>query len=234
MTASAAELAAARFAGVLWAAIQAAGGTRPPAPRPRHFAGAYDPRWLASLPLPTGPGRPAGQPVALLDDRDEFDRYTSQSTLDAAYADRPRTKVYEDINRNRDGCWSALAARHLGRLAGCDLQVVCSVFESRHGDQSLGRHFDTWYGAVVQLAGAKAWHTADAVLAAAPPGPPILTRAGDILLLPKGQPHAVTTPRHPGHSLHLTFAIDRDRPARAGKAPRPPPQTPARLITHDR
>jgi hypothetical protein len=221
MMASAAELAAARVTGVLWAAIQAAGGIRAAARESRHFAGAYDGGWLSGLPVPSGPV-PSGQPVALLDERDEFDRYTDQSALDAAYARQPRTKVYEDINRYRDGCWSALAARHLGRLSGCDMQVICSVFESRHGDQSLGGHFDTWYGAIVQLAGAKKWHVGPSVLVpGAPPGPPVLTRAGDILLLPKGLPHTTATPREPGHSVHLTFAIDRDHPNHAGTEPAP-------------
>lgn len=44
-------------------------GPRAPVRRHRHFAGALDPAWLASLPLPIGQDWPAEQPVALLDVR---------------------------------------------------------------------------------------------------------------------------------------------------------------------
>ncbi len=85
------------------------------------------------------------------------------------------------------------------------------MFESRPGDASLGGHWDAWYGAIVHISGAKAWQ-----IGARPPGDTnqpaqdIITRAGDILLVPKGLPHAVRTPREPGHSVHLSFALDRD------------------------
>lgn len=212
---SRAELQAAAFTGVLWAAIDGTGGPRPATLRHWHFPHAYEPGWLAALPLPTGARRLAGQPVALLDEREEFDRHHDGRALERAYARRPRTRVYENINRDSDSTWYFLAARHLGRLAHCDLQVVCSVFESRHDDASLGGHWDTWYGAIVQISGAKAWQIGES-----PPGDTkqpareIITEGGDILLLPKGLPHAVRTLPEPGHSVHLSFAIDRD--SRAG------------------
>jgi hypothetical protein len=210
-TASWAELQAATFAGLLWTAIDVTGGLRDTKLQPWHFIRAYEPGWLATLPLPTGTARPPGQPVALLDEREEFDRHHDGRALKLAYDSRPRTRVYEDINNDTGHAWYSIAARHLGRLANCELQVVCSVFESRHGDQSLGAHWDTWYGAIVHMSGTKMWQTGEGLLdGCGQPARQLTTTAGDILLLPKGLPHAVWTPPEPGHSVHLTFAIDRD------------------------
>ncbi len=209
--ASPAELRAAEFTGILWAAIRAAGGARPPTREHRHFPGAYEAGWLAELPLPIDGARPPGQPVALLDDRDEFERHLDSRALGESYASRPRTWVYENLNRGADGAWYSLAARHLGHLARCELQVVCSMFESRFGDESLGGHWDAWFGAIVQMDGAKVWEIGQGVLDGVNhPARNVTTRAGDVLLLPKGLPHAVQTPSDPGHSVHLAFAIDRD------------------------
>jgi len=206
------ELLAAEFTGPLWAAICAAGGLRPATPEHRHFPRAYDASWLAALPLPIGEYRLPGQPVALLDERDDFDRHLDGRTLSEAYAGRPRTQVYESINRDSEGAWYSLAARHLGRLAHSELQVVCSVFASRYGDESLGGHWDAWYGAIVQMRGAKVWEIGESLLRdTGQATQEVTTRAGDILLLPKGMPHAVQTPADPGHSVHLAFAIDRDQ-----------------------
>ncbi len=209
--ASPAELQAAKFAGPLWAAIGAAGGLQPATREHWHFPKAYDARWLAALPLPIGEDRLPGQPVALLDDRDEFDRHLDGLALRDAYATRPRTRVYENLDRDSERAWYSLAARHLGRLSRSELQVVCSVFESSHGDESLGGHWDAWYGAIVQMNGAKAWEIGESLLGGTRQATrELITQAGDILLLPKGLPHAVRTPEDPGHSIHLAFAIDRD------------------------
>jgi len=136
-----AELDAARFTGTLWAAIRAAGGPRPATRQHRHFPAAFDPGWLASLPLPAGEARPAGQPVALLDARhEEFERHTGSAALEHAYASRPRTQVLEDIAHGQPGTWHALTARHLTRLSGSQLPVMCSIFQSRYGDETFGRH----------------------------------------------------------------------------------------------
>lgn len=218
---SPADLQAAEFTGTLWAALHAAGGPRRPATAGhRHFSRAYDAGWLAALPLPIDENRPPGLPVALLDDRDDFDRHIDGQALTDAYAGRPRTQVYEDIGRDTPHAWYSLAARHLGRLAECDLHVVCSIFQSRAGDESLGGHWDAWYGAIVQMSGAKKWDIGESLLdGTTQPTRELTTGAGDILLLPKGLPHAVSTPKDPGHSVHLTFAIDRD--------PRPADQQPA-------
>jgi hypothetical protein len=110
--------------------------------------------------------------------------------------------------------------------------VVASLFESHAGDDSLGAHVDGWYGAVIHLAGVKVWQAGPGLLApAGQDTSEVTTRAGDILLLPKGLPHAVPTPTPPGHSLHLAFALDRDShpdgppaPTRDG-SPAGPPQT---------
>jgi hypothetical protein len=206
-----AELQAATFAGLLWTAIDITGGTRRAGPQPWHFPDAYDANWLAALPLLIDASRAPGQADALLDDRAEFDRHAGGWALGVAYASRPRTRVCQHINRDNDEAWYSLAARHLGRMARCERQVVCSVFEARHGDESLGARWDTWYWAVVQMGGAEVWQIGRGLLDdGGQPVQEITTTAGDILLLPKGLPLAARTPPEPGHSVYLTFAIDRD------------------------
>lgn len=203
---------AAAVTGPLWTAIRAAGGVRPPDPAHRYFAAAFDARWLAGLPLPVGEDRPQDQPVKLLDDRDGFfDGYHDERELARAYVAHPRTRVFEYINYGIDDAWFSLVAQHLGRLSGSELEVVCSVFESLWGDEGLGAHSDHWYGVIVQIHGCKVWHIGEALFDD-PPSPVevITTWPGDILLIPKRLPHAVETPARPGHSLHLSFAIDRD------------------------
>jgi hypothetical protein len=205
------DLLAARVTGPLWAAISAAGGPRPATRQHAHYPAAYDADWLATLPLPVGEHRPAGQPVALLDGQNIFERTADGPALAAAYSRHPRSQVYEDIGLDWADAWYALTARHLGRLASSGLQVACSIFASRSQDESLRAHWDTWYGAIVQIDGAKIWEIGDSLLNGSNQAArQTITRAGDILLLPKGLPHAVSTPTDPGHSVHLAFAIDRD------------------------
>jgi hypothetical protein len=206
---NAAEDQAARLTGTLWEAVCFSGGTG--TATCRHFPAALDPAWLAALPLPCGEALPPGQPVALIDAMHrELERHIQAGTLRAAYGHRPRTRVYEDIGFGDDG-WAGLAAGHLTRLSGGALRVLCSVYESAPGDETFGPHRDGWFGAVVQVAGAKDWQIGEGLLdAAAPPAMDVTVRAGDILLVPKSLPHLVTTPADPGWSVHLAFAIDRD------------------------
>lgn len=207
---------AAEFTGTLWAAITLAGGTRPAAPRHHHVRAAYDPAWLAGLPLPAGPARPGAQPVALLDDGEQFERHRDPAALAAAYTARPRTRVYEHINYAAPGTWYTLAACHLGRLACSDREVTCSLFESAAGDVSLDAHHDTWYAAIVQMDGAKTWTIGQCLLGGTGTPEEITTTVGDILILPKGLPHRASTPADPGRSAHLAFAIHRDSPLARG------------------
>jgi hypothetical protein len=222
---SPAENDAARFTGTLWAAIRAAGGPHAPGDTHRHYRGAYDPAWLASLPLPDAVSRPPAQQVALLDDRHaEFERHTDPAALAAAYASQPRTQVMEDISAAGPGTWYQLAALHLTRLSRSDPHVTCSVFTSRHGNQTFGAHKDTWYGAAVQVAGVKDWTIGNGLLdRVAGTAREVTTRPGDILLLPKCLAHIVATPASPGHSVHLAFAICRDRPDRVAAHPEEAP-----------
>jgi Cupin superfamily protein len=205
---------AARLAGTLWEAVCFSGGTG--TATHRYFPAALDPAWLAALPLPCGGAVPPGRPVALIDGTHrDFERHIEAATLRAAYGHRPRTRVHEDIGYGDDG-WAGLAAAHLTRLSGCALAVLCSVYESAHGDESFGAHGDGWFAAVVQVAGAKDWRIGQGLLDGGGPGVKVTLAAGDILLLPKSLPHLVTTPADPGWSVHLAFAIDRDPPPGAG------------------
>ena len=126
--------------------------------------------------------------------------------------------MLEDIAYGQPDTWYALAARHLGRLSASELHVTCDIYHSRYGDETSGAHRDTWYGAVVQVSGVKDWLTGEGLPGGAgTPAQRVSTRAGDILLIPKYLPHAVSTPADPGHSVHLAFAIDRDEYPRGGK-----------------
>jgi hypothetical protein len=99
-----AEGEAARFAGVLWAAIRTAGGPSPGDRRHWHSPGAFPPGWLTSLPLPLADHRLGDQPVALLDLRHaQFERHLDGAVLAAACAARPRTQVSEDIGHSQPG-----------------------------------------------------------------------------------------------------------------------------------
>lgn len=209
-----AETEAARFTGVLWAAIHSVGGLEPPDRREYHFPGSFDREWLASLELPLDENRPPGQPVALLEDRDiEFERHTDNTSLRAAYDSWPRTQVAEDIAAGQDGKWYALAAHHLTRLSNTGPHVTCNIFVSRHGDETFMKHRDAWFNAAVQVSGMKRWQIGEALFGSAhQEAREITMNAGDILLVPKYVPHVVHTPERPGHSVHLAFAIDREPP----------------------
>jgi hypothetical protein len=217
---NAAEDQAATLTGVLWEAVCFSGGlsTR----THRHFPAALDPAWLAALPLSPRAQLPPGQPVTLIDSTNrDFERHIDTATLRAACEHRPRTRVYEDIGHGDDG-WAGLTVSHLTRLSDSALPVLCSVYESWHGDQSLGAHRDTWFGAVIQVSGTKDWQIGEGLLdAAAPPAAAVTTAAGDVLLMPKSLPHLVTTPADPGWSVHLAFALDRDPPPVHNAPPSP-------------
>jgi hypothetical protein len=204
---------AARMTGILWAALYDPGAWRYPVER--HYPRAVDTGWLGSLPLPLGDSRPADQPVALAHSiavprPAGFERYTGAAALAAAYAAHPRTQILEDIGYGQEEQWWAITAGHLTRLSHSELDVTCAVFSSRPGDENLGPHFDSWYGAVVQVSGVKRWLIGEDRRT-------VVMAAGDILLVPKYLLHEVSTPPDPGYSVHLVFEIDRDPPARAGR-----------------
>ncbi|MFE0190715.1 JmjC domain-containing protein [Streptomyces sp. NPDC058989] len=118
-------------------------------------------------------------------------------TDDAAVALR-RTRSYENLHIHVD--WIRLASRSLELALG--RRVTCAAYASQAGDTSLGPHDDAWDGVIVQLEGAKRWH----VWTDRYKGPrEIVTRVGDVMVLPRGVPHDVHTP---GRSLHLALAVD--------------------------
>jgi hypothetical protein len=167
----------------------------------RHIPAVFAPPWAAGLPLPVD-GRQESQTVALAD-RGRMQREADHGAIEAAYRDRPRTQVYESIHARSDG-WYGLVALHLAGLLR--RRVVCTLYESRQDDRSLGAHDDAWWGVIMHMRGAKTWR-----LWPTGCGPyEITTRAGDVLLLPRGVTHEVTTPGgpgFPGHSVHLVYAV---------------------------
>ena len=204
---------AARLAGAIWAAVNAAGG--PDNAAFRHYPAVLDPAVLAALPIPTARNLPPGQTAAMPDPSGRtFQRHTTAAAIRAAYQHRPSTRIIEDIGWDDHTLWAALTGQHLTRLAQTGTRVIISVYQSAHADQELGTHRDTWTGAIVQADGSKTWRAGHALTA---PGTGngdvehVTITAGDILILPKNLPHEVTTPPDPGRSLHLVFAINRER-----------------------
>lgn len=152
----------------------------------RHVGGLFSPSWFSALPLPVG------RVVTLIDGLD-FQRV---SAADAARA-LPRTHSYENLHIHVD--WIRRASWSLELALG--RRVACAAYASQVGDTSLGPHDDDWDGVIVQMEGAKQWH----VWTDPHKGPKeIVTRVGDVLVLPRGVPHDVNTL---GRSLHLTFAV---------------------------
>ncbi|MFE7122208.1 JmjC domain-containing protein [Streptomyces sp. NPDC057654] len=166
----------------------------------RHAPQVFAAPQVEALPLPLADQRSPRQTVALMD-RTGFYRDADEEAVKHAYDQRARTRVYESINVRSDG-WYSLAALHLARLVR--RRVICTMYESHAGDRTLGKHDDGWDGVIVQMRGAKQWQ----VWPHADDDPhPVLTQAGDVLLLPRGIPHDVSTPSRPGYSVHLVFAI---------------------------
>ena len=163
---------------------------------PVHIPEVFDQAWLTSLPLPTGDDRPEKQGVTLMDGGD-FQRPT-RDTAENAYRERPRTRVYEGVSLHSGG-WYAFAALQLAHMARC--RVVSSIFVSNAGDATIPPHVDAWYGVIVQMHGAKLWTLTPE---GATESQNVLTRAGDMLLLPPSVRHAVATP---DHSTHMVFAF---------------------------
>ncbi|MBV7674206.1 cupin domain-containing protein [Streptomyces halstedii] len=178
-----------------------------------HLPSALDAQWTAALPLPRA-DEVAG-PVTLIDgDGADFQREADADTLAREYAARPRTRVMESLHTQSDG-WHALTTLHLSRMLR--RRVSCSIFESLPQDRTAGRHYDDWDGLIVQVRGAKDWRIG--------PDPDqanrVTTRPGDVLLLPRGVLHDVTTPQH---SVHVLLAIT-ERPLEGH--PTPPHQSAA-------
>jgi len=188
---------ASQFLGRLWSAVLPIYRRPEEQQRVAQFVGAFDPVHLKRLPLPLIGERSEVQTVALVDDA-EFHREVSDDAIEAAYQERRRTRVYEGMDARSDG-WYSVTALQLARLARC--RVACSMYESNSGDRNIGAHVDEWLGAIVQMRGAKSW----TLWPSADSGPQqIITRPGDILVIPRDIMHEVTTP---DYSVHLVFAF---------------------------
>lgn len=150
---------------------------------------------LGDLSTPTGPRRNKAQTVALVDGTN-FERHNRREDIEEQYKHNPRTRIYEGIDvRSPD--WYSLVSLQLARLAGC--RVACSLYVSNSHDSGLIRHTDAWHGLVLQLSGEKVW-----MIGPGKREQHIVTRRGDLLLLPEGVLHCVATPNH---SMHMVFAV---------------------------
>lgn len=163
-----------------------------------HVSGAFCAEWIASQPLPRDRGERGPDQAVTLVDNTNFHREVDESAVAQQYQTRPRTRVMENIDTQSDG-WYALVTLHLTRLM-CR-RVVCSLYESRPHDSTLGPHDDEWDGVIVQVRGAKSWRLWPEIC-----GKPVelVTETGDVLLIPRGLTHEVATP---DYSAHLMFAV---------------------------
>lgn len=165
-----------------------------------HIRGVLNAAELAMIDLSFREREVEGQQITLIDDRD-FDRSArNPEEAAAAYASRPRTKVYENIAHSNEG---AIRETCVALGVFTERVVTCSAYESHTGDGSIFRHYDEWFGIVLQKDGTKLWDVE-------PDGQgrfEVLTRPGDVLVLPTFVRHSVSTPVEPGYSLHLNFAF---------------------------
>jgi len=192
---------AAQNVGRLWTLVVANDGPRPQATLPSVCRGVFDEELLAAFDLPIDAKRHVGQSVALAT-VDGLTRPETDMLLRGEYTRSPRTRVYESFGANSDG-WFSIAQLLLARLARC--AVVATIYQSVRSDQTLGMHHDRWYGVITQIRGSKTWYLE-------PPNTPaskVDLYPGDVLLLPQGVWHDVTTQEE---SVHLLFALDINRP----------------------
>jgi hypothetical protein len=121
------EETAARLAGAVWAAVNAAGG--PETAALTHLPAVLDPAWLAALPLPAPDALPPGHNVSMPGPADDgFEQHADPAAARAAYQRRPRTRIITDIGWNNRVEWAAHAARHLTRLAQTGPRIVIAVY----------------------------------------------------------------------------------------------------------
>jgi hypothetical protein len=103
--------------------------------------------------------------------------------------------------------WALLLCRWLGALSDAPLSVLC-VQETQ--DVELGGWGqtcrDAWYGVVVQLSGATVWRFGDDETGEATP---VMTRPGDVVLVPDGAPYRPAVPADTGRSRRMTLTLRR-------------------------
>jgi ribosomal protein L16 Arg81 hydroxylase len=153
----------------------------------------FDPAWVEGLELPSTEWL-----LPALAGEQGFWRTDDRAAVEQAYHNQPRTKVYENLDTKVSG-WIEITALQLARLARC--RVVASLFESSCKDAATVPHFDDWYVVAVQLRGAKVWTLSEGREGLRQE---VITRPGDVLLMPSTVYHAVRTPLH---SVHLSFAV---------------------------
>jgi hypothetical protein len=174
--------------------------------RPLHLPGQLDAQWAAGLPLPLAE-QDAGQQVTLAD-AENMVRLTDRAEVAAAYRQRPRTRILEAVSLR--GGWHGTVADRLAAVF--ERQVIGALFESNSADEHFGPHADDWWGLVLQLRGCKTWQLWPQGHGCGTPLE-ITTSAGDLLMLPRGMVHAVSTPGppehpgRPGYSVHLAYAV---------------------------
>lgn len=154
----------------------------------------FDSSWAAALPLPIGADRPSDMEVTILDNGHHHMSTSDPSVIyDALTGGRTLEYVNADMWGGLLGAVSEKLGEHVpGR------QIICSVYESLAGAESVGMHTDGQPGIALQILGEKEWQRGD--------GRRFTTRPGDGLFIPKDAKHSVSTPRK---SVHLLIsAVD--------------------------
>lgn len=163
-----------------------------------HVPGAIDPALAKELSRPLGERRTSGKVVTLAAS-DELAHFTDPSELEEAYRERPRTQVSTDTLEL--GRWQGLVAEQLDRyVRAMGKATVFTLYSSKAGDETFGRHKDAQPVLALQGEGEKEWEV---------DGDFVLMRPGDALFVPAWMLHDVNTP---DHSTHFAIAAIDDRP----------------------
>jgi hypothetical protein len=165
----------------------------------RHIRAHFPPDYVAALPLPQLHGERA---VALVDGM-VSQREADPQRLQAAYEEHRRTRVHEGIHIDQR-MWYGITSWLFTQMT--QFLVFCAAYESVRGDTSLEPHPDDWLGLIIQVRGSKRW-TIWPVGDAEPEE--ILLEAGDVLIMPRGMRHVVSTP---DKSVHFVFAFHPHKP----------------------
>lgn len=191
------------LAGSLWAAVRLSDGPHPATQNYRYFRGLFNPDFLNRLQLPTDADYPEVQHVTL-EGRGDLQRPTADE-LAEAYRDNPRTRLYENLRAP----WAVETISLLQKLARC--AVSLAIYDSLPFEDNFGPHSDRWYLVAAQWRGVKQWWIGDDATKNKTIPPTITMKPGDVLCLPQGVMHDISTP-DPIGSTHLAVAIVTERP----------------------
>lgn len=137
--------------------------------------------------------RGPGQAVSLINGN-EHTWFESMNEAQAAYETQARTRFFDGLSPT-SGSLLGLLNDTLARAT--NRRTAVSVFVSDRMDAGFALHTDSWIGLVIQLYGGKHWQFGEAL------SDVTCLNAGQLLLIPPGVLHRVSTP---SYSVHLRIA----------------------------